>query len=83
MKALTASLLALTNQSYDKYNEILPEIKSKLGDSASIFEKTLVEELPLTTARRAYRTAICLALDETEGFCREYKPREDKNEQKG
>ena len=65
MKPETQSILSLTEASYDKYNAILPVIKQKLGhDRAPVFETTLVEELPLTTCRRAYRTAIMVAMNE-------------------
>ena len=71
LKTLTTELLALTDQSYDNYNTILPEIKARItasdlvGDQrVEIFEHTLVEEISLTTARRAYRTAIRIALGE-------------------
>jgi len=86
MKTLTTSLLALVPQPYDEYNAILPQIKEKLAKSDIVgkqrvqtFETVLAEELPLTTARRAYRTAICIAMGEDEGFLREFKP---KTEQK-
>ena len=65
MKPETQSILSLTEKPYDEYNAILPVIKQKLGhDRAPVFETTLVEELPLTTCRRAYRTAICIAMGE-------------------
>ena len=65
MKLETQSILALTdNKTYDEYNAILPIIKQKLGDRTPIFVSTLVEELPLTTCRRAYRTAIMVACGE-------------------
>ena len=81
MKPLTVSLLALTEQPYDNYNTILPQIKEKLRASDIVgeqrvqtFERTLSEELPLTTGRRAFQTAICSAMGETEGFTREFHP---------
>ena len=65
MNILTAELIELTNQPYDEYNTVLPVIKHKLGsDRASTFEAVLAEELPLTTARRAYRAAIKVAMGE-------------------
>lgn len=39
------------------------------------FERVLGEELPLTTARRAYRAAIKLAMGE-ENVYREWRPEE-------
>ena len=51
---LTTELLRLTEKSYDEYNAVLDEIKSKLLDiQVATFEQVLAEELPLTTARRA------------------------------
>lgn len=83
MKPLCSRLVALTEQPYDNYNTILPEIKEGLltadyvGEQrVETFERVLREELPLTTARRAFRTAICIALGEEEGFCREFRPAE-------
>lgn len=65
MNPVTQSILTLTEQPYDEYNAILPVIKQKLGaDRTPVFETVLVEELPLTTARRAYRTAIMVAMGE-------------------
>lgn len=65
MKPETQSILSFTERPYDEYNAILPVIKVKLGaDRTSVFERTLVEELPLTTARRAFRTAIQVAMGE-------------------
>jgi hypothetical protein len=65
MNVLTTELVKLTEQPYDAYNAILPLIKQKLGNErVSVFEHTLMEELPLTTARRAYRTAIQVAMGE-------------------
>jgi hypothetical protein len=83
MQTLTKKLLALTEQSYDTYNAILPEIKAQLqatdvsveGVRVRTFEQVLEEELPLTTARRAYRTAIKLAMGEPD-VVREWRPRE-------
>ena len=85
MKPLTASLIALSEQSYDTYNTILPKIKAQLAASdlvgnqrVATFERILAEELPLTTARRAFRTAICMSMGEEDGFCREYPAKKDK-----
>lgn len=64
MKPETQSILSLTDAPYDDYNAALPLIKQQLGERTSVFERTLVEELPLTTCRRAYRTAICMAMEE-------------------
>jgi hypothetical protein len=65
MKTETAAILTLIEKPYDEYNAILPLIKQKLGyERIPAFEATLVEELPLTTARRAYRAAIMVAMDE-------------------
>jgi len=64
MNPETQSILTLTDKPYDEYNAILPLIKQKLGDRTPVFEHTLVEELPLTTCRRAYRTAIYTAMGE-------------------
>jgi hypothetical protein len=81
MHPITEQLLALTEQPYDNYNHILKEIKEILGsfdnlpERVEAFEITLKEELPLTTARRAYRTAIRLAMGE-ENVPREWKPAE-------
>ena len=61
MKPETENLLKLTECPYDEFNQILPQIKAKLGSKSVVFEKVLGEELPLTTARRAYVTAIKVA----------------------
>jgi hypothetical protein len=72
MKAETQSILTLIEKPYDEYNAILPLIKQKLGyERIPAFEATLVEELPLTTARRAYRAAIMVAMGEDKGVYRE------------
>jgi hypothetical protein len=69
MKPKTQSILSLTEKPYDEYNAILPVIKQKLGRvRAPVFETTLVEELPLTTCRRAYRTAIMVACGESKVY---------------
>ena len=67
MNPVTKHLLELTEQPYDNYNSILQEIKDLLETEKRIvlFERTLREELPLTTARRAYRTAIRISMGET------------------
>lgn len=72
------AMLALTERPYDEYNTILPQIKAQLSkvdkeDRVLAFEQILGEELPLTTARRAYRTAIKIAMGEPNVF-REYVP---------
>jgi hypothetical protein len=65
MNPETQSILTLTDKPYDEYNAILPIIKQKLGaERVPVFESVLVEELPLTTARRAFRTAIQVAMGE-------------------
>jgi hypothetical protein len=76
MEPLTKKLLALTEQPYDSYNAILPEVKGLLGDRTQEFERTLGQELPLTTARRAYRTAIKVAMGEPD-VAREWRPSEN------
>jgi hypothetical protein len=73
MKPETTTLLELCNQPYTMYNDVLPAIKSKLGDKAGVFEQILSEELPLTTARRAYRTAVKIASGELDVY-REFPP---------
>lgn len=77
MHATTRQLLELTEQPYDNYNSILQEIKGVLDEPERIeaFERILIEELPLTTARRAYRTAIKIAMGE-ENVYREWRPAE-------
>jgi type III secretory pathway component EscV len=73
---LTAELLALTEKSYDEYNTVLTEIMTRLPFEAQVqtFQRVLEEELPLTTARRAYRTAVRVAMGEEDIF-REYQPK--------
>ena len=73
MQVETLSLLELTAQPYDTYNQILPVIKSRLDDRAALFARVLSEELPLATARRAYRTAVMVATGEPDVH-REYHP---------
>jgi hypothetical protein len=77
MHPTTEYLLSLTEQSYDNYNAILPEIKDLLADPDRVaaFEQVLTEELPLTTARRAYRSAIKIAMGEDNVY-REWRPSE-------
>lgn len=76
MESLTKKLLALADQPYDSYNAILPEIKGLLGERTDDFERALGQELPLTTARRAYRTAIKVAMGEPD-VPREWRPSEN------
>ena len=73
--SLLAELIALTEQPYDNYNVILPEIKRRLAtcERVQTFERVLGEEIILTTVRRAYRTAIRVALGE-EALGREFRP---------
>jgi hypothetical protein len=80
---LTAELLALTEKSYDEYNTVLTEIMTRLPLDVQVqtFQKVLGEELSLTTARRAYRTAIRVAMGE-ENVPREYQPRPEKPRKK-
>lgn len=80
LKPITLELLALTDQPYDQFNVILPKIKKEISgfdlvghQRVGVFEAALQEELPLTTARRAFRTAIKLALGEDE-VIREFRP---------
>jgi len=76
MNPLAKKLLALTEQPYENYNAVLPEIKASLDDSQrEAFEAALGQELPLTTARRAYRTAVRVALGEP--AAREWRPSEN------
>jgi hypothetical protein len=77
MHPTTRQLLELTEQPYDNYNAILLEIKGVLAEPGRIaaFERTLGEELPLTTARRAFRTAIQIAMEEEHVYC-EWRPAE-------
>ena len=73
----TVAMLKLTDQPYDTYNDILPKIKEILAepDRIDAFERILSQELPLTTARRAYRTAVKLAMGEDNVY-REWRPTE-------
>jgi hypothetical protein len=73
---LTAELLALAEKSYDEYNTVLTEIVTRLPLDVQVrtFQRVLGEELSLTTARRAYRTAIRVAMGE-ENVPREYSPK--------
>ena len=81
MHQTTEYLLSLTAQPYDNYNAILKEIKEILGsqehaqERLDAFERILSEELPLTTARRAYASAIKVAMGE-ENVYREFRPSE-------
>lgn len=77
MDAVTKQLLALTEQPYDNYNVILPQIKEILSEPERVeaFERVLGEELPLTTARRAFRSAIKIAMGEEKVY-REWRPAE-------
>lgn len=77
MNDLTEELLALTEQPYDKYNAILSEIKYLMTEPERVdtFERVLAQELPLTTARRAYRTAIRIAMGQQNVY-REWRPAE-------
>ncbi len=71
----TVAMLKLTEQSYDNYNDILPKIKEILNEPERVeaFEKVLEQELPLTTARRAYRSAVKVAMGEDNAY-REWRP---------
>jgi len=73
----TKRMLALVDQPYDNYNANLPKIKEILAEPERIeaFERVLAEELPLTTARRAYRSAVKIAMAE-ENVYREWRPAE-------
>jgi hypothetical protein len=77
MHPTTKQLLALADQPYENYNANLPKIKEILAepDRIEAFERVLLEELPLTTARRAYRSAIKIAMGE-ENVYREWRPAE-------
>ncbi len=74
--SLAAELLELTNRPYDEYNAVLEQIMTRLPLDVQVntFQQVLSEELPLTTARRAYRTAIKVAMGEEKVF-REPRPR--------
>ena len=81
------NLIALTDRPYDEYNSILPQIKYQLEvyddqNRDLTFEQILTEELPLTTARRAYRTAIRVALGEKDVFREYVPPRKPKSKKK-
>lgn len=73
---LTAELLALTEKPYDEYNAVLEQIMTRLPLDVQVntLQQVLSEELPLTTARRAFRTAIRVAMGEEKVF-REPRPR--------
>ena len=66
MQPLTSQLLALADQPYDGYNDVLAQIKGLLGRDEAVrtFERVLSEELPWTTARRAFRTACKVSAGE-------------------
>jgi hypothetical protein len=72
---LVNELLALTERPYDEYNTVLTEVMTRLPLDVQVqtFQQVLGEELPLTTARRAYRTAIRIAMGQ-EDVHREYQP---------
>src|SRR5208282_1110370 len=80
---LVNELLALTERPYDGYNTVLTEVMTRLPFDAQVqtFQQVLGEELPLTTARRAYRTAIRVAMGQ-ENVHREYQPRPEKSRKK-
>jgi len=79
MQPLTKKLLELTEQSYERYNAILLQIKELLetNERRGVFERVLGQELPLTTVRRAYRTAIKIAMGEPD-VAREWRPTEER-----
>lgn len=77
MQPLTSRVLALADQPYDTYNDALRQIKGALGpDGTEAFERVLAEELPWTTARRAFRTACMVAAGEKDvpRECRGWRP---------
>jgi hypothetical protein len=80
---LVTELLALTERPYDEYNTVLTEVMTRLPLDVQVqtFQQVLGEELPLTTARRAYRTAIRIAMGQ-ENVHREYVPRPAKPHKK-
>lgn len=78
--------MKLTDVPYDQYNAALAEIKDGLVEvdrnylRVLVFNRVLEEELPFTTARRAYRTAIRVAMGQ-KNVPREFippKPRKSK-----
>jgi hypothetical protein len=73
----TEELLRLADLPYSGYNYALQRIKEILAEPERIeaFERVLREELPLTTARRAYRSAIRIAMGERDVY-REWRPAE-------
>jgi hypothetical protein len=75
LRTLTASLLALVNKPYDEYNAVLTEIRTRLPLDVQLetFERVLGEELTCAPARRAYKTAILVAMGEDSAH-REFKP---------
>ncbi len=76
---LVAELLKLTERSYDEYNTVLTEIMTRLPLDVQVqtFQQVLGEELPLTTLRRAYCTAVRVAMGD-ENVPREYSPKPSK-----
>ena len=66
----------MTNRPYDEYNTVLTEIMTRLPFEAQVetLQRVLTEELPYTTARRAFRTAIRVAMGE-ENVTREHQPK--------
>ncbi len=73
---LIVELLALTEKPYEEYNAVLETIMTRLPLDVQVqtFQRVLGEELPLTTVRRAYRTAIRVAMGD-ENVPREYSPK--------
>lgn len=83
LQPLTIKLLDMTDAPYENYNANLAEIKKRLEvyggvHARRLFEQVLAEELPFTTVRRAYRTAIKMAMGETVAE-REYRKQEIKS----
>ena len=59
MNQETLSLLAMADISYDEYNNILPQIKERLGDEhIGGFRAALRKALPSMTLRKATKAAI-------------------------
>lgn len=65
--SLTVELLKLTEKPYEEYNAVLSTIMTQfpLDVQVETFQRVLTEELPVQTARRAYRLAIRIAMGET------------------
>jgi len=80
---LTVELLKLTEKPYEEYNAVLTDIMTRLPFDAQVetFQRVLTEELPWTTARRAFRTAIKVAMGEEKVY-REYQPKPAKPRKK-